>query len=71
MTTYSTRDEAVLREIVEPIEAGEATADEYDIDAIADAVLGDYSQGFALIVNDETFWHIVAENARSEGEGAE
>lgn len=36
--TYTTRDEAITREIIEAIEAGEAHRDEYDIDAIADAI---------------------------------
>lgn len=60
--TYTTRDEAIYREIVEPIEAGEANRDEYDIDAIADRVLGDYEEGFALKVDTDEFWEIVAEN---------
>ena len=50
--TYSTRDEAIYREIIEAIEAGDATREEYDIEAIADAVLGDYEDGFALKVEE-------------------
>ena len=38
------------------------TRDEYDIDAIADRVLGDYEEGFALKVDTDEFWEIVAEN---------
>nr|DAS87232.1 MAG TPA: hypothetical protein [Caudoviricetes sp.] len=60
--TYTTRDEAINREIIEAIEAGEAHRDEYDIDAIADRVLGDYEEGFALKVDTDEFWEIVAEN---------
>lgn len=60
--TYSTRSEAITREIIEAIEAGDATRDQYDIDAIADAVLGDYEDGFACKVTPEEFWEIVAEN---------
>ena len=60
--TYSTLSEAVTREIIEAIEAGDATREEYDIDAIADAVLGDYEDGFALKVDTDEFWEIVAEN---------
>lgn len=60
---YVTRQDAIYREIVEPIENGEATADEYDIDAIADAVLGDYEQGFACIVDHDEFWSAVEKNA--------
>ena len=60
--TYSTRDEAIYREIIEAIEAGDATREEYNIDAIADAVLGDYEDGFACKVTPEEFWEIVEEN---------
>lgn len=62
--TYSTRNEAIQSEIMEPIEAGEASADEFDIEAIAVAVLADYSDGYACKVDAETFWAIVAEHAR-------
>lgn len=60
--TYTTRSEAINREIVEAINAGDASAEEYNIDAIADAVLGDYEDGFALKVDESEFWNIVAEN---------
>jgi predicted Zn-ribbon and HTH transcriptional regulator len=66
-TRYVTRKEAIDREIVEPIEAGEATADQYDIDAIADAVLGDYEQGFACIVDHDEFWIAVERYAKACG----
>lgn len=59
MTTYTTRTEAIQREIIEPL--GEH-ADAHDIDAIADAVLGDYEAGYALR-DDVDFWEIVANNA--------
>ena len=42
MKVYETRDEAVLREVVEPIEATGVAKDayeHYDVDAIADAVV--------------------------------
>lgn len=63
MSTYSTRDEAIEREIIAPIEASGVVADaraEYDVDAIADAVLGDYDDGYACIVDDDDFWAVVA-----------
>jgi hypothetical protein len=63
MTRYTTRDEAIQREIVEPIEAGEATRDGYDIEAIADEVLGTYAEGYALQVDTDEFWEIVAKHA--------
>lgn len=59
--TYTTRTEAIEREIIEVIEAGDATSDEYNIDAIADAVLGDYEDGFALKVDESEFCGIVAD----------
>lgn len=62
--TYTTRDEAIEREIIEVIEAGDATRDEYDVEAIADAVIGDYADGFALKVEESDFWNIVADNAK-------
>ena len=62
MATYTNRNEAINREIIEAIEAGDATREEYDIDAIADAVLGDYEDGFSVKVDETEFWNIVAEN---------
>ena len=64
MTRYTTRDEAIAREIIDPIEAGNATAAEFDIDAIADQVLGSYENGYACQVEHDEFWQIVADNAR-------
>lgn len=63
---YSTRDEAIFREIIEPIEHGdvEDARAEFDIDAIAEKVLGDYDEGYAFKVTDDEFWKIVEENAR-------
>jgi len=52
-TRYTDRTEAIEREIIVPIEAG-------DVDAIADEVLGDYEQGYACMVDPERFWEIVA-----------
>ena len=44
--TFATKAEAVYRLIVEPIEAtGEATADEFDVDAIAAEVLDTDERG--------------------------
>lgn len=61
-TKYTTRDEAIQREIVEPIEAsvlGINARDEYDIESIANAVLGDYEAGYACQVSSDEFWAIV------------
>ena len=60
---YTTRTEAIECEIIEVIEAGDATRNEYDIDAIADVVLGDYEDGYALKVGESEFWEIIEENA--------
>jgi len=62
--TYTTREEVIDREIIEVIEAGDAISEDYDIDAIADAVIGDYEDGYALKVDEATFWDIVANNAK-------
>ena len=60
--TYTTRSEAIYREIIEAIESGDVTSDQYDIDAIADAVIGSFEDGYALQVDEASFWGIVAEN---------
>lgn len=62
--TYTTREEAIDSEIIEVIEAGDATSEDYDLDAIADAVIGDYEDGYVLKVDEATFWDIVADNAK-------
>lgn len=72
---YSTRNDAIQREIIEPLEAsGERQHDydlvsgvvaphDYDIAAIADEVLGGYEDGFARLVTDDEFWASVARHA--------
>ncbi|MGY0887130.1 hypothetical protein ACW675_07245 [Corynebacterium aurimucosum] len=55
MTLYSRRDEAILREIIEPL--GE-TANEFDIDAIADEMIDwhdDYNAKGEINVNRSGF----------------
>lgn len=63
--TYTTRSEAIYREIVEPIEAGDVqdAYAAYNIDAIADNVLCGYEDGYMLKVEEPDFWRIVEENA--------
>lgn len=63
-TTYTTRNEAVEREIVAAIEANGDTADGFDIDAIAEKVLGGHDEGYAPIVDTDEFWRVVAANER-------
>lgn len=59
---YGSRDEAVVREIVEPIEAGDVDDARavFDVDAIAEKVLSGYEHGFSCVVDADTFWEIVA-----------
>jgi len=76
MARYTTRDEAIAREIVEPIENGTATADEFDIEAIAEETLAfkvDHDEhgnelvltaGYEQIVDADEFWTVVARHAR-------
>nr|DAU28039.1 MAG TPA: hypothetical protein [Caudoviricetes sp.] len=60
--TYTTRTEAIEREIIEVISAGDANANDYNVEAIADLVIGDYEDGYALKVDESDFWSIVADN---------
>lgn len=64
MSTYTTRTEAIAREIIEPIEAtGEATRDQYDIDAIADKALQATPEGYVPVLDAEEFWAAVERHA--------
>lgn len=60
--TYTTHDEAIRREIIEAIESDGVHSDQYDIEVIADRVLGGHKEGYALTVDIDEFWDIVAEN---------
>lgn len=63
--TYTDRHDAIAREITEPIEAGDATAAEFDIDAIADEVIA-FDAGtrtYSCTVDPAEFWAIVARHA--------
>lgn len=66
VTTYTTRDEAIQAEVVDPIMAGDVqdAYSEYDVDAIAAIVLGDYSDGYACRVDETEFWAVVERHAR-------
>lgn len=77
LTVYSTRDEAIEREIVEPIEAGGGSADDFNIDAIADEVVHSVGQGtyYGLVVfpmkelhrpRVDAFWSVVADYDESD-----
>lgn len=63
MTTYTTRNEAIDREIIAPL--GEYTA-QHDVDAIADEVLTTTGEGTDYrytLREDVDFWDVVAQHA--------
>lgn len=62
---YSTKDEAIREGIVAPIESGDASADEFNLDAIFSKVFefDPESQRFYNTVSAEEFWQIVEDNA--------
>lgn len=64
--TYDTRDRAIQCEIVEPIMAGDVddVNAEYDVDALADLIIGGYYDGFRCLVSDQDFWTLVSAVAR-------
>lgn len=59
---YSTKDQAIENEIINAIEAGDATRDEYDIDAIAEAVIDSDEDNNYFVRDDVDFWGVVAAN---------
>ena len=71
-TKYSTRDEAIEREIVEPIETSGVVKDaraEYDVNGIAGEVLEPYVTAgnqyyWRRTVDHDAFWQSVARHAR-------
>lgn len=63
---YSSKEDAIFYEIDLPINKRygiEEPSDEYDIYRIADKVIGDYNDGYALKVSEDDFWKIVEEYA--------
>ena len=67
--TFTTRNAAIQSHIIDAIDAGEASSTEYDIDAIADEVIIEYTtpQGevrYAMNpeIDEDTFWGIVEAN---------
>lgn len=65
---YSTLNEAIQNEIVNSIEAnGTTKASEYDIDAIADQTIEQFSDNgnvwYESTVEPDEFWTIVENNA--------
>lgn len=66
-TFYTTRDEAIAREIVEPIEASGEVSDayaEYDVEGIARAALDSNACGWVCVVDSDEFWGLVEKHAR-------
>lgn len=59
---YSTKDQAIENEIINAIEAGDASRDEYDIDAIVEAVTDCDEDRNYFVRDDVDFWEIVADN---------
>lgn len=63
MTSYTTKQDAIQAEIIDVIEStGVATADEYDIEAIADQVLTSEGDGveYRITANEAVcFWAVV------------
>lgn len=63
MTAYTTRNEAIDREIIAPL--GEYAA-QHDVDAIADEVLTTNGEGIDYrytLREDVDFWDVVAQHA--------
>ena len=65
---YSTRNEAIQNEIINAIEAsGIAKASDYDIDAIAELTIEQFSDNgnvwYESTVEPDEFWSIVENNA--------
>lgn len=66
-TIYTTRTEAIEREIITAIEAGGtdvARAEEYDIDAIANEVIVPTNGAYIVIDDVEAFWTAVERHAK-------
>lgn len=59
---YSTKDQAIENEIINAIEAGDASRDEYDIEAIAEAVIDSDDDRNYFVREDVDFWGVVAAN---------
>lgn len=73
-STFDTRDEAIQRLIIEPIENSGVVKDAraaYDVDGIADKVIGAFQRfdqwGYGQMVSPERFWEIVADHEYTDG----
>ena len=61
MSKFVTLQDAIEATIINPINVCDNVAN-YNIEAIADAVLSDYADGYQLMVDEDEFWNIVADN---------
>lgn len=65
--TYTTRTDAIHHQIITPIEATGVVQDaaaEFDVDAIAHAVLAGPADGYTQTVTADEFWDVVSKHAR-------
>lgn len=58
---YTSRQEAIAREVADRLGS---LVDDYNIEAIADDVLGDSDEGYAMLHNTETFWEMASVHQR-------
>lgn len=63
--TYTNRADAISREIIDPLSASEFPLTDWDIDAIADEVLGGHEEGYACRVSADEFWDIARKHDRT------
>lgn len=65
-TTYTTRTDLIDDEIIAPIQAGDATAAEFDTDAIYDDLeargLITTDGGYTLTADHDEFWAVVMDH---------
>ena len=68
---YTARDEAIQREIIDPIEASGYSADAFDVETIASETIAQVqpygkhaAPEYRCVVDPETFWTTVQANAR-------
>lgn len=62
---YSNLTEAIHAEIATPINNREDDARNYDLVQIAIEVLGDYGDGYGLVVDDEDLWQAIRDNRKT------
>lgn len=63
LTTYSTRNEAIQHEIIQPLEANGEHTSCYDVQSIADELILDWGHGYAQPSHPDEFYAVVARHA--------